>query len=81
MSAGELLLILLVTLLVFGPKKLPMLATHLGLLLKKINGLKQQASVWWHQQQQQLTLQENERKAQEADALYKQSTKSNSENP
>lgn len=80
MSSGELLLILLVTLLVFGPKKLPMLATHLGLLFKKINHLKQQASVWWQQQQQQLTLQENERKAQEADARYKQESNNNADN-
>lgn len=77
MSGSELLLILLVALIVFGPKKLPMLATHLGLMLSKVTHLKQQV----HQWQQQLTLQENERKAQAADEHYKKASNKEQNNP
>lgn len=78
MSSSELLLILLVALIVFGPKKLPMLATHLGLMLSKVTHLKQQVHQWW---QQQLTLQENERKAQAADEHYKKASNDEQNNP
>ncbi|MCW8399038.1 twin-arginine translocase TatA/TatE family subunit [Legionella sp. PATHC038] len=71
MSSGELLVILVVALIVFGPKKLPMLATHLGLLLRKLNQLKAQAAALWQQQLNAVQLQENQRKAQEADEQYK----------
>ncbi len=71
MSSGELLVILIVALIVFGPKKLPMLATHLGILIRKFNQLKAQAAVLWQQQLHVLQLQENERKAKEADEQYK----------
>ena len=67
MSIGELLLTLIVALFVFGPKKLPMVAHHLGKLVGRLNGYKQQVSVFWQQQ-----LQENTRKAEKADAGYLQ---------
>lgn len=71
MNSGELLLIFTVALIVFGPSKLPMLATHLGLLMRKINRLKEQASSFWQQQLNELQLQENQRKAKEGDEQYK----------
>ncbi|HHT0594402.1 TPA: Sec-independent protein translocase subunit TatA/TatB [Legionella anisa] len=71
MSGGELLVIFIITLIVFGPKKLPMLATHLGLLVRKLNQLKVQAAMLWQQQLNALQLQENQRKAKEADEQYK----------
>lgn len=71
MSTGELLVIFIVALTVFGPKKLPMLATHLGLLIRKLNQLKAQATLIWQQQLNTLQLQENQRKAKEADEQYK----------
>ncbi|KTD65592.1 TatB protein (twin arginine translocation) [Legionella santicrucis] len=69
--SGEILVILVVALIVFGPKKLPMLATHLGLLLRKINQLKAQAVALWQQQLNEIQLHENQRKAKEADEQYK----------
>lgn len=69
--SGEILIIFIVAFIVFGPKKLPMLATHLGLLLRKINQLKNQAAALWQQQLNELQLQENQLKAKEADKQYK----------
>ena len=71
MSGGELLVILIVAFIVFGRKKLPMLATHLGLLVRKFHQLKAQAVALWQQQLDVLQLQENQRKAKEADEQYK----------
>lgn len=68
----ELLVIFIVTLIVFGPKKLPMLATHLGLLLRKINQIKAVAATYWQEQLNAHQLQENKRKAEEADRQYKE---------
>lgn len=70
MSSGELLLTLIVALIVFGPSKLPMLATHLGQLMRKINELKVRASMLWEEQLKELQLQENERKAEAVDKKY-----------
>jgi Tat protein translocase TatB subunit len=70
--SAELLLILIVALIVFGPNKLPMLASHLGSLMRKINQLKNQASRLWEQQVQELQLEDNKRKAEEADKQYEQ---------
>ena len=67
MSSGELLLTTIVTLAVFGPKKLPMLATHLARFIRQISHIKAQASTLWLQQLNQLQLQENIRKAEECD--------------
>lgn len=71
MSSGELLLTLVVALVVFGPSKLPMLATHLGQLLRKINHIKTKASLLWEEQLKELQLQENKRKAEEVDKKYR----------
>ena len=70
MSSGELLVIGVVALIVFGPSKLPMLATHLGLLIRKINQFKGYAASFWQQQLNELQLQDNLRKANEADKEY-----------
>ena len=67
MSAGQLLLIVLVALVVFGPTKLPTLATHLGQLLKKVNEYKQQARLIWQQYVNEQQLKENIQKAKDAD--------------
>jgi sec-independent protein translocase protein TatB len=70
MVNGELLLTLLVALLVFGPNKLPMLAEHMAKLLRQLNLLKQQASSFWQSQLKEQQLEENKRKAEQADRLY-----------
>jgi sec-independent protein translocase protein TatB len=69
--SGELLLIFIVALIVFGPSKLPMVATHLGLLMRKINQFKELAASFWQQQINEHQLQENQRKALEGDNQYK----------
>lgn len=68
----EILLIFIVALVVFGPTKLPMLASHLGLLVRKLQQLKIQADRFWQQQLNEYQLQENKRKAEEADQQYKE---------
>jgi sec-independent protein translocase protein TatB len=68
----ELLVIFIVALIVFRPTKLPMLATHLGLLVRKLNQLKTQAAAFWQQQLNEYQLQENKRKAEEADKHYQE---------
>ncbi len=70
MSVGELLLTMVVALAVFGPKKLPMVAHHMGKLVGRFNSFKQQAAAFWQQQQSEQQLQENIRKAEKADAGY-----------
>ena len=70
MSSGELLLTLLIALFVFGPKKLPMLAYHLGKLMGRLNGYKQQALAFWEEQINERQLQENTKKAEKADENY-----------
>lgn len=74
MSSGELLLTFIVALIVFGPSKLPMLATHLGMLIRKINQFKEQATLFWQQQLDQIQLEENKRKAEKVDEHYKKTT-------
>lgn len=70
MSMGELILTTLVALLVFGPERLPTLARQLGTLLKRANHYKQQALLFLEEQKQALQLQENMKKAEEADDKY-----------
>ena len=70
MSTGELLLTFIVAILVFGPKKLSMLAYHLGKLVSRFNQYKQQALVFWRQQLSEQQLQENIKKAEKADNHY-----------
>jgi sec-independent protein translocase protein TatB len=72
MSSGELLLTLSVALIVFGPSKLPMLATHLGQFIKMMNRIKTQLRRVWQQQMQELQLHENNQKAEEAERQYQQ---------
>ncbi len=67
MNFAELLLILVVALLVLGPKKMPMLAYHLGKLMRYCFHYKQKALLFW---QQQYHLQENIDKAVKADKNY-----------
>lgn len=80
MSGGELLLIFIVALIVFGPSKLPMLAAHLGLMMRKLTQMKIQAASFWQQQLNELQLQENQRKAEEVDKQYQQGRVENKEN-
>ena len=70
MSMGELLLTLLVALLVFGPKQLPMVAYHLGKLFGRFNHYKHQMTDIWQQQLNEHQLQENIKKAEKADTDY-----------
>ena len=72
MSMGELLLTFIVALIVFGPKKLPMVAHHLGKLMVRFNAYKQQVTDLWQQHMKEQQLQENQRKAEKADAGYQQ---------
>lgn len=72
MISGQLLLTVLIGLVVFGPNKMPMLARHLGLLIAKLMRYKQQAIALWQSQLNEQQLQENTRKAQQADAVYQQ---------
>jgi len=75
MSMAELFITMLVALVVFGPKKLPMVARHLGRLLGRFNHYKQQAAMLWQQQLKEQQLQENIKKAQKADASYENDIK------
>ncbi|KTD61231.1 Sec-independent protein translocase subunit TatA/TatB [Legionella spiritensis] len=70
MSAGELLLTLFVALIVFGPNKLPMLATHMGKLFRILNRCRNRLADFWQEQLNEQQLQDNTRKAEQADALY-----------
>ncbi|WP_019215788.1 twin-arginine translocase TatA/TatE family subunit [Legionella tunisiensis] len=75
MSSGELLLTFLVAIVVFGPSKLPMLAEHLGKLVRHINLLKEKMINFWQNQLDEQQLKENTRKAEKADAIYRQEDK------
>lgn len=70
MSSSELFLTLLVALVVFGPNKIPMLAEHIGKLLRLLNQVKQHATTFWQAQLQEQQLRENTRKAEQADTIY-----------
>ncbi len=71
MSMGELLLIAFVALFVFGPDRMPTLARQLGTLLKKAQTYRQQLLLFWDKQEKKLQLEENQKKADKADAFYK----------
>lgn len=70
MSISETLIILMVALVVFGPEKLPELAKHLGKLIAKGRQIKAQLEQQLHQQQLHFDLDENIKKAAEADKKY-----------
>jgi sec-independent protein translocase protein TatB len=70
MSVAELLLTLIIALIVFGPKKLPLLAHHLARLMAKRNQYKQQIQLLWQALLKEQQLQDNTEKALKADASY-----------
>ena len=74
MSSAELLIILLVALMVFGPSKLPMLASHLSRWLCIVNGYRRKLSHFWESQLNEHQLQENVKKADQAEKKYKKNT-------
>jgi sec-independent protein translocase protein TatB len=70
MSSGEILVTLVVAVLAFGPKKLPMLARHLALLINQFNKLKNKARTLFDEEMTKQQLSENEQKATKADESY-----------
>lgn len=73
MSLAEMLVILSVSLMVFGPKKLPMLARHLGFWFGKFRRWQEQWHTFWQMKTKEIELFENEKKAEISDALYQKS--------
>ncbi|WP_131782021.1 Sec-independent protein translocase subunit TatA/TatB [Legionella gresilensis] len=71
MSMSELLVIIIVALIAFGPNKLPMLAEHLGKFIRQLNSLKMQLTNFWQTQLNEQQLLENQKKAEQADLIYK----------
>jgi sec-independent protein translocase protein TatB len=67
MNLSEVMVTLVVALLVFGPKQLPMVAHHLGKLMNRITRLKQLIATYWQQQLNEQQLKENTRKAEDAE--------------
>lgn len=67
---SEILVILVVALLVFGPEKLPSLARTLGKLVRKVNSLRDEFQATLDKQILVDTLEENEHKAAQADKRY-----------
>lgn len=74
MSLSELLLILIVALVVFGPDKLPELAKTLGRLFLKMQRLKERFSHLLYEQKQQFQLHDNISKAEAAEKKHRAST-------
>jgi sec-independent protein translocase protein TatB len=78
MSISELLLTLMVALIAFGPKKIPMLAQNLGQLVRWVHRYKRELTLFWQRQLHEQVLQENNKKAEKADRDYqKESNKIN----
>ena len=75
MNGSEVLVIIIVALIAFGPKQLPMLAEHLGKLFRYFNHGKQQITTFWHTQIAQQQLRDNQKKAEEVDKAYQNKTK------
>ncbi|STX50020.1 sec-independent protein translocase protein TatB [Legionella busanensis] len=71
MNMSELLVIIIVALIAFGPNKLPMLAEHLGKFIRQLNSLKMQLTNFWQAQLKEQQLRENQQKAEQADTIYK----------
>ena len=74
---SQLWVVLVVALFVFGPNKLPLVASHLGRLIRRINQFKGLVTAFWQQQLMEQQLQENMKKAQEMDVHYQQQYPSN----
>jgi sec-independent protein translocase protein TatB len=72
MNISELLVIIMVAIVVFGPTKLPMLAKHLGKFIRQLNYLRVQAADFWQTQLNEQKLRENQERAGKADILYKE---------
>ncbi|WP_419419798.1 twin-arginine translocase TatA/TatE family subunit [Legionella sp. D16C41] len=70
MNMGEIIIILIVALIVFGPNKLPMLAEHLGKVIRQLNLFKAQLANFWQTQLNEQQLRENEEKAKKVDTIY-----------
>jgi sec-independent protein translocase protein TatB len=70
MTTLELLLIFFVAVVVFGPAKLPMLASHLAKAFKFLESLKEQAQRFWQNQINEQKLLENTKKAEQSDKIY-----------
>lgn len=78
MSISELLLTLMVALIAFGPKKVPMIAQHLGQLVRCVHRYKRELTLFWQRQLDEQVLQDNIKKAEKADRDYqKESNKIN----
>ncbi|MBA2651122.1 MAG: twin-arginine translocase TatA/TatE family subunit [Tatlockia sp.] len=69
MNSSELLLTFFVALIVFGPKKLPMLAEHLGKLFRQLDNIKKQAALFFQKQLDEQQLRENILKAEQAEMI------------
>ncbi len=67
MSLAELLVIFIVAMVVFGPEKLPELATRLGRLAAKGQHIKHKIHEMIEKEKLQFQLEENEKKAQAAE--------------
>ena len=76
MNFSELLVIALVALIVFGPDRLPTLAQKGGKWWRQFQHLKNKMDQEMEQQLSQFRLNENEAKAEEADAQYQRHNKS-----
>ena len=76
MILGELLVILVVSVVVFGPNKLPMVAKHLGMAVRQFNGWKFQWQTVWQNILLAQQLEENQQKANAVDDIYLQQNKS-----
>ena len=70
MSISEIFLTLLVALIAFGPKKIPMIAQHLGQLMSFFYRYKRKLALFWQQQLDEQALQDNIKKAEKADRDY-----------
>lgn len=78
MSLAELLIIFIVALVVFGPSKLPMLAAHLATLVGFLAERQQLITKFWQEQVNVCQLQDNEKKASQADFHYNESPQNKS---
>lgn len=70
---SELLLIFVVALLVFNPKKWPMVIQHATKAIQYIKHYQALAYDNWKTKMSEMKLSDNEKKAKEADALYETS--------
>jgi len=67
---GEWLVILVVALLVFGPRKLAHAAYHAGRVVNKLRTYQYAATQFWHKEMTEYDLLDRQRQAQAADEEY-----------